>query len=143
MEELSFQIVAPLYLHDVWEQVAPDIDECRAHDRDETWLEDVYAAIRAGNAQLVVGHRGKHYVGMMVLTSHADSFNPRRQYLHIWFLNCHDDREALTAGLAWLEAHARQLGRCMLTFRGPRLAFERWGRQLGFHIGDVEMRREV
>ena len=134
-------ILDPRNLHDVWEDVAPDVDECRGHDRDEVWLEDVYSSIRAGNALLmVIRDDTGGYAGMAVLVHQTDPFNPNNRTLHVWYTNTRA-KEATAAGLAFAEELARREGCAMVTFRGYKAEFERWGERLGFELGDVEMRK--
>lgn len=136
--------VPPQYLHKWWGDVLPDIDECRRHDKEMTWAEDVYHAIRSGHATLYVGTDGGRYCGMMVATVHTDQWDPERRWLHVWYCNTRPGVDGLIeAGMSVLEQHARSIGAEMITFRADRLAFERWGKALGFHVGEIELRREV
>ena len=38
--------IAPAALHDVWDLVRDDLDECRKHDTSTTWMEDIYSSLR-------------------------------------------------------------------------------------------------
>lgn len=133
--------VTPAELHDWWEPVATDLDECRKHDKEEVWLEDIYCAIRTGSAFLYVALLNGQYAGMMVITRHQDQWQPSRHWLHVWYLNTHGP--VLEEGLAFLDDLARQQGAAMVTFRADKLAWERWGKKLGFTLGEIELRREI
>lgn len=135
--------VPPHQLHDWWDSVKPDLDECRVHDKENVWLEDIYAAIRNNQAGLYVGTVDGKYAGMMVVTDHFDQWDPSSRWLHVWYCNTHGNLELLRAGLDFLEGVGRQVGAHMITFRGDREGFERWGSRLGFKFGEVELRREL
>jgi hypothetical protein len=135
--------ILPAELHDWWEPVSADLDECRAHDKEDVWLEDIYCAIRMGQAFLYVAAVNGQYAGMMVVTRHQDQWQPSRHWLHVWYLNSRGGDEVLQEGLAFLDDLARQQGAAMITFRADKLAWERWGKKLGFKFGEIELRREI
>lgn len=136
--------MAPNELHDWWEEVSQDLDECRQHDKDNVWLEDIYAAIRMGQAQLFVGLLGERYAGMAVLTQHQDQWEPKRRFMHIWYMrNRFHEPSIVKQGVDQLDLIAKAWGCSMMTFRADRPAWERWGNRFGFKFGEIELRREV
>jgi len=143
VEGIAVVPVQPHELHDWWDAVVPDLDVCRVQDKEETWREDIYCAIKGGHAFLYVGTKDGDYCGCMVVTRHFDQWQPRNSWLHVWYCNTQAGVEMIDAGLNFLDALAKQQGAKFITFRTNRLAFERWGRKLGFEVGEIELRREV
>ena len=143
VESVEIIAVTPQALHDWWPQVTDDLDECRSHDKEETWLEDIYCTLRMGNAFLYVGLKSGQYAGMMVVTRQQDQWQPRRHWLHVWYLNARGGPDVIAKGMDFLEGLARQQGDEMITFRADRVAFERWGKRFGFKVGELELRREI
>lgn len=141
---IQVQHVAPQDLHTWWDEVQLDVAECAVHDKESTWPEDVYMSIRAGQAALYVATVSGQYAGMMVTTVHVDQWEPSRKWLHVWYCNTRAGFEGvIEAGHEALEIAAKNMGACMITFRADRLAFERWGKRLGFKVGEIELRKEV
>lgn len=135
--------VPPNELHSWWDMVRDDIIECSQHDKENVWPEDVYSALKSGWAVLYVCTVNGDYQGMMVTTTHTDQWDQSNRWLHVWFLNVHDRPDVILAGNKYLEGVARQLGFDMITFRADREAFERWGKRLGFEVGEIELRRRL
>lgn len=137
--------VEPWQLHDYWDEVSPDLDACRVHDKESVWLEDIYFAIKSGHAVLHVAlDQGGKYAGMMVTTLHTDQWEPNHRFLHVWYLNTRPGHESIIKhGNDYLESFAKELGANLITFRADRLAFERWARPLGFEVAEIELRKQV
>lgn len=137
--------VEPWQIHQYWEEVAPDLDECRVHDKESVWLEDIYFAIKAGHAVLHVAiDSAQGYAGMMVTTLHTDQWEPSQRFLHVWYLNTRAGHESLIKhGSDYLDGFAKEHGASLITFRADRLAFERWAKPLGFECGEIELRKQV
>lgn len=136
--------VPPARLHEFWPLVRPGLDECRAQDTDEVWLEDIYACIRAGTAYLYVGldARNNGYYGFVLLTTRTDTFSGR-SYLHVWFCNNSGGHDILREGMPQLEQIASQMGASKITYRANRLSFERLTRDLGFRVHDIEFVKDL
>ena len=137
--------VDPWSLHQYWDEVAPDLDVCRVHDKESVWLEDIYFAIKSGHAVLHVALADDGtYAGMMVTTLHTDQWEPSQRFLHVWYLNTRPGFESVIKdGSDYLDAVARECGASLITFRADRLAFERWAKPLGFEVGEIELRKQV
>ena len=134
--------VEPWQLHDWWERVSPDLDACRVHDKESTWLEDIYFALKSGHAVLHVATDNGAYIGMMVTTIQTDQWEPSRRFVHVWYLNSNAGHESLIkTGDKYLTNYAKEIGANMITFRADRVAFERWAKPMGFEVGEIELRK--
>jgi len=122
--------------------VRADVAHCAAQDSDETWPEDVYAAVRFQQAWLLYITAADQYAGMAVLTSRRDPFNPRKSKLIVWLCRTHSEG-AMEAGLKVVEGMAAVEGHSMVSFHGSRLSFDRWGKKHGFEFDSVALHKQV
>lgn len=132
--KLELRFVAPSSLHLFWEQCEPLIIECLAHETDNVWKEDIYAAIKAGSAQLFIGVVNEHFVGMTVLQRWQCQYSGD-QVLHIWMVNGSNFMET---GMPLIEKMAKDAGVAKIRFRASREAYGRLTQKLGFRRTQIE-----
>ena len=144
VQGLSIHPVPTSDLHRWWEDVSKDLDECRVHDKENVWLEDIYHTLKSGAATLYVALDGDKYEGMFVATQQVDRWDPENRWIHVWY--CHGRHlgtDVFKYGVDYLDRLARSIGAKMVTFQADRPAFERWGRPLGFEVSGIELCRRV
>ena len=66
--------IAPQLVGEVWDVVVANLEDCIATDYHDVRIEDVYAALRSGAAQLHIGWVGTRYVGCMVVQHVRDQY---------------------------------------------------------------------
>lgn len=140
--ELEIKLIPGADLHKWWDQVEHDIEECRVHDADDTWIQDVYTAIKIGAAQLFIGEMAGRYVGLCVTNMMTDPFSGRKK-LNIWYLNCREGVDFLAQALPIMENIARTSGAEKLMFIASRDGFRKWGENLGFELAEIRMVKEL
>ena len=139
---VSVKPVDQARLHDVWDLVKDDLDECRKHDTSTTWLEDIYASIRSGWATLYLVSKGAEHMGCLLLQVRKDPWEST-PILHIWMCANHGGHNILRDGQPQLDEIARACGAKTITFRSDRLSFERLCRDLGFRLREIELEKEL
>ena len=130
------------HLHNEWAALHEDLLHCLEHCSDVIIPEDVYACIRAGTASLIMLSRDNDYAGFVVVTVHNDTFRPVLKTLHVWFTHTHGN-DVTKVGMEFLRGMARAKGCHVITLRGTREGFLRWGADLGFKRNFVELIAEV
>jgi hypothetical protein len=134
--------IAPAALHDVWDLVRDDLDECRKHDTSTTWMEDIYSSLRNAWATLYLVSRGEEHMGCLLLQLRTDPWESI-PILHIWMCANHGGHNILKDGQPQLDEIARSCGARTITFRSDRLSFERLCRDLGYRLREIELVREL
>jgi hypothetical protein len=141
-QNFTLQQVAPQQLHSVWDMVEDDIESCRTNDPDDTWIQDVYCAIKTGQATLYLGMVNNAYIGMTVCNVVTDPFSGRRTF-NIWYLNCRQGIDFLNMALPTLESYARATGAEKVSFVATRDGFRRWAEPLGFELAELKLVKEL
>ncbi|MCU0810607.1 MAG: hypothetical protein MUE59_06155 [Thiobacillaceae bacterium] len=126
---MSPALVPPQALHDVWPHVLPGVEAIRERCR-EVWLpEDVYAALRYGDAQLWAWPGLDSWMVLRVVTDLHSAARTMLVWL-AWSRPGTPDR--LCEGLDWARQVARQAQIGTVAFESPRKGWERRAPQLGW-----------
>jgi hypothetical protein len=111
--------IHPEALHGVWSEVKAGLQKI-LEKSPEDWLpEDIYHALRSGQAQLVlvVGEKGME--GFLVLRVLRREFS-RAQDMHVWCAYSRGDEDVFEHGLQFIRNAARQAGCKGITFSSRR-----------------------
>lgn len=116
---MDIVLVAPDALRSVWNFVREGLAEMPAED----WIaEDVYHAIRSGNAALHLAIDDTGPVGFLVLVRRTAEFSGV-PILHVWLAYSKADKDAFTAGEKVIRETARRMGAHKITFGSPRMGW--------------------
>lgn len=139
--EFSFDRVPPHELEKWWPLVSEGLRVVRLRVRPTWVIEDVYVALRRGQAFLYVSScHGKDYAGFCVVSPSQDPFNWER-YLVIWAVYARLPG-AVDHCIQELRHEAQAHGFSSLVFQSPRPGWLRRMQKHGFRTKDVtyEMR---
>ena len=137
---LTLERIEPGNLAQVWDLISPGIEQCVTHDSDRPRLEEVYAAIRNGGAQLFVGYVLRNYAGFVVTTSHRTPWT-QTPFLFLWLVHNTTGHDVLREGQMQLEKMAKDAGYAFLRLRSDRFAFERLCRDMGYTLEAIELQK--
>ena len=139
---LILERTEPGTLSQIWDLISPGIEQCITHDSDHPRLEEVYAVIRNGGAQLFVGYVNKSYAGFVVTTSYRTPWT-QTPYLFLWLVHNTTGHDILREGQAQLEKMAKDAGYAFLRLRSDRLSFERLCRDMGYTLEAIELQKAL
>ena len=89
----------------------------------DDWIaEDVYHAIKSGDAACHLASNDGGYAGLLVTTLTRAEFSGTPA-LHVWIVHNAGDAAVFDAGLALLRRMARQAGAARITFGSTRLGW--------------------
>lgn len=130
---MNFTYVNPNHLSAVWGKVKPCIDEIlqRVNKREqvEFWIpEDVYAAIKVGEAHLLMRDEG-----WIIFRIEADKYTGIRKF-YVWMLYAYDNlvENFLALGESELVDIARQYQCELIEFRAIRTGWLKVAPELGY-----------
>jgi len=127
-------------LHDHWPFVRRGLEAIRKKTKPEWLAEDIYSAIRQGNAMLLLAMCGPNPVGFTISYFTEVPFSNRKE-LFVWAAWTIPPRERLTGwpvqaaindNFDTLVRLARAEGAFRLSCLSPRPGFGGWAKQFGF-----------
>ena len=128
-----FQYINPVYIRNVWQQVKVGLIAVQRKTGEQWLIEDVYAALKTGSAQLFTFPDG-----FVVLQSLRDQWT-NEPCLHIWITH-HAGHDDLTEDfISNLRKLADNAGVKKVTFTSPR----RWDRRSGATLKSYNYELEV
>jgi hypothetical protein len=130
------RVIEPQYLAAEWDRVRAGLVEVKKATTDDWLPEDVYMALRQGEAVLYIGagDEGK-YAGFVVLRLIA-GFHSKK--LQIWCAYSATRAPALRRFLPHIRAVARNAGASAITFGSAREEWAAGAPKLGFSARQVE-----
>lgn len=135
----DLRFIHPDALHQWWDIVRDDIDECRKHDDSDVWPEDIYHELKSNEISLHVLWDDE-YKGMCVLQPVVDRYSGRKS-LHVWFAR---NRGAdVMDVLPQIEDIARSFGADEVTATADAMSYARLSERYGFELTRVELRRDI
>jgi hypothetical protein len=125
----TFVAVEPQNVAQVWDTILPGL--MKVWRRGEGWrVEDVYTAIKTGQAYLHIAMDAGDYAGFVVSQPQQA---PDGVVLHLWALYADGGhREHFATWLGQIDEWARGIKAKRITFHSPRRGWEKLGQQLGF-----------
>ena len=127
--QATFEWVPPDAISDVWDMVRDGIEEVARHG-DHWRPEDVYMALRQGQANLHIAYVDGRYSGLIVAMSSRAYDGP---ILHVWAVYAVPGMPRLRRECyAKLQEFARNMQARRIIFTSPRRGWERVGRLFGF-----------
>ena len=105
------RLILPDDLHTVWDEVRTGLVEVQKFSAEDWFPEDIYMAIKGGNAALYVG-----YTGFLVMQL-IPMYHGKR--LHVWCAYS-KGRPALRVFLRFIKETALSAGARKITFLSPR-----------------------
>lgn len=126
-----------------WEEVRPMIESCLAESSEPVTIFDMYHLLRLGAAFLLVS-RDTHgrLNATSTLTIDSPPMHPEVKYLHIWHAYSKNPEVTCECN-GVIKDFARASGCSVVTLKGTRPAFERWGKNLGFTRVCTEFKLEL
>lgn len=117
-------IVKPDDLRFHWPTISKSLSEVAKATSPDWIQEDVYHAIKSGNAIAhMVYHMGE-YKALFILTGETEEFSGKHS-VHIWIAHNHGDHDAYEFGLDAIKSIARSSGASRLTLESPRLGWSK------------------
>ena len=124
---MKFQYVNPADLHSVWFHVKQGLEIVLERSFD-TWIpEDVYCAIKGGNAQLFV------FDGGFIVVQRLNDQWTNEPYLHIWITYHETNTDVVDEFHSNLRKLADNAGIQKITFGSKR----RWDRKSGAKVKEI------
>ena len=117
------RLILPDDLHTVWDEVRTGLVEVQKFSAEDWLPEDIYMAIKGGNAALYVGDTG--FLVMQLIPM----YHGKR--LHVWCAY-NDGRPALRVFLNSVKTIAKEAGAKKITFSSPRDEWLTVGKRGGF-----------
>ena len=119
---MDFLPVTPATLRAHWANISASLDAI-LQKAPEDWIkEDVYHAIKSGNAACVIGLDNGGYAGVMVVVQRVAEFSGERS-LHVWIAHNLGERDVLQEGIQMVRDLAAQSGIAKVTFGSPRVGW--------------------
>lgn len=122
---MELTLVTPQGLRAAWPLILPSLQAVQAKAADDWIPEDVYHAIKAGDAACHVGTDATGYCGILITTRTIAEFSGTPA-LHVWIVHNTGGADVLEAGLPLLRQMARRAGAARITFGSPRPG---WGKR--------------
>jgi hypothetical protein len=115
---MQLVLIQPSGLRDIWPQVLGSLCKVRTKGHCDWIAEDVYHAIKAGDAACHVAMTEQGYVGCLITTMTSAEFS-NAQALHVWIAHS-EGGDVFEAGLPMLRDMAKRAGVPRITFGSPR-----------------------
>lgn len=131
---MNLRAIRPADLGAEWERVRAGLLEVKKATPDDWLPEDIYMALRQGQAVLYVAEDGGAYLGFVVLRL-VQAFHASE--MHIWCAHSATRRPLMRLVLPQLQAIARQAGAARLTFSSARPEWAAAATRLGFKPAQV------
>lgn len=123
-----------------WERVRHGLEICRETTSDDWLPEDVYMAIKSGNAALYVGEDDGDYLGFLVVQL-LPMFHGAR--LHVWCAYSATDKPLMREYMQRVREIAQAAGAKKITFSSTREEWVTVSKRLGFKVGQTNFEMEV
>jgi hypothetical protein len=102
---MDFILVTPSDLRIHWPRISASLDAVLAKAQEDWIKEDVYSALKAGQAACHLAVNGTGFAGLMVTTLARSEFSGT-QGLHVWVAHNEGDADVLDAGVDLLRQMA-------------------------------------
>jgi len=122
--------VDPSEIHDYWPCVKNGAEKVAKHG--EGWIaEDMYSAIKSGDAVLHLFYEGTKYMGFVVTAQTADASG---NVLFVWALYSEGHNQNYhNLAVQYLESWAKSIKANRIRYHSPRKGWERVGKKIGFY----------
>lgn len=116
---MEFVQITPAALRTHWPLILPSLCAVRVKADDDWIAEDVYHAIKSGEAccHMALGEGG--YMGVLITTITQAEFSGKRA-LHVWIAHNVGKPDVFEAGMGLLRQMAKRAGVTRITFGSPR-----------------------
>lgn len=121
---MELVLITPNALRGHWERIKASLEAVRDKAKDDWICEDVYHAIKAGDAACHIGIGGTGYLGCMVTQLIPAEFS-REPLFHIWIVHSLGDQDVFEAGQTLIQRMAKAAGASKITFGSPRLGWQK------------------
>lgn len=111
--------IHPANLHPVWEKVREGLTKIKAKIREDWMPEDVYHALKAGEAQLFLAIRDQGFAGFFILRKVQAEYS-RENIMHVWCAYSEGDDDVFEQCLDFIREAATKAGCKRLTFGSQR-----------------------
>jgi hypothetical protein len=122
---MEFELIHPNKLRNVWETVRASLLVVMDKSAEDWIPEDIYHAIKAGDAALHLVKSGGALVGVMVTRLIRSEFT-EDTHLHVWAAHNLGETDVVEVSFERLREMARACGAKMVTFGSTRKG---WGRK--------------
>lgn len=102
-----------------WPRIRSGLDAVLAKCREDWIPEDVYHALKSGNAACYTNE-----AGILIVTRPLNEFTQRPE-LHVWITHNEGAADVLEEGIEFLREQARHIGATRITFASPRLGWSK------------------
>lgn len=120
---MEFFLIKPSELRAVWPQVKSSLLAVQAKSQEDWIPEDVYHAIKSGEAALHLAKVSGELAGVLVTTVTFSEFAGRK-FLHVWVAHNLGDSDVIDAGIGMLRDMAKGCGAEMITFGSKRAGWK-------------------
>jgi hypothetical protein len=116
---MELTLVPPAGVRQAWPLILPSLQAVLAKTHDDWIPEDVYHALKSGEAacHLATDHSG--FCGVLITTRTTAEFSGETA-LHVWIAHNTGNADVFAAGLPMLREMARKGGFTRITFGSPR-----------------------
>jgi hypothetical protein len=116
---MELTLVPPAGVRQAWPLILPSLQAVLSKTQDDWIPEDVYHALKSGEAacHLATGPQG--FCGILVTTRTHTEFSGTTA-LHVWIVHNTGESDVLEAGLPMLREMAKKGGFARITFGSPR-----------------------
>jgi hypothetical protein len=115
---MNLVLIQPQGLREVWPHILGSLCKVRTKAQDDWIAEDVYHAIKAGDAACHMAVNDQGYAGCLITTMTSAEFS-NAQALHVWIAHSVGG-DVFEAGLPMLRDMAKKAGVSRITFGSPR-----------------------
>lgn len=122
---MNFILVTPEALRSHWPRIKTSLEAVQAKAPEDWICEDVYHAIKAGEAACHIAVDGQGYAGLLITQALQADYS-REPLFHVWITHNASDADVFTAGLAMVRDMAKIAGARRITFGSPRNG---WGKR--------------
>lgn len=116
---MELVLVPPAGVRQTWPLILPSLQAVMAKGAVEWIPEDVYHALKTGDAVCHIATDAGGYAGCMVTQRVTDHYSGK-QSLHVWIVHNAGPAELLDCGMPMLQEMARKGGFARITFGSPR-----------------------
>lgn len=119
---MEFTLIQPACLRAVWPTIRASLDAVQAKAADDWIAEDVYHAIKCGDAACHMATNDSGYAGILVTTLTRAEFSGTPA-LHVWIAHNTGQADVFDAGMVLLRQMAAKAGAARITFGSTRLGW--------------------
>jgi hypothetical protein len=116
---MELTLVPSAGVRQAWPLILPSLQAVQAKTADDWIPEDVYHALKSGEAACHLGTDANGFCGVLITTRTTAEFSGTPA-LHVWIVHNAGDADLLEAGMPLLRQMAQKAGFARITFGSPR-----------------------